>query len=357
MAGGVADPASSSVVGNSKALDQFRGLALIMVLVSHGFFYTGLVDGIGRVGVNLFFFISGILVFRSLTSSSAIRKHRLAAALTFYRKRFVRLFPALATYLAIMTPVVYLFQQTLSLAPHSSFAEYVRSLPIALLFAVDYDHAAPATLGHLWSVSVEMQYYLLAPAILFIGGKSFRQRLFVWGTLLCIFMFLSVSEPTRNFNEKYQFQVAVWPMLLGFLGEYVRGYLPEIPATRARTVIRMVWLSLLSIFFVMIFTHNKTTMIEAGASIIIPCYLSYAARISLPGFVGRGLTWLGERTYSIYLWQQPFTLCHYFPDIFDPLGALISIAIGAVSYEFTEEPFLSRKSGHLEPQSMVRSPI
>ena len=53
----------------SIALDQWRGLALIMVLISHGFFFTNRVNGIGRIGVNLFFFISGILVFRSLSRS------------------------------------------------------------------------------------------------------------------------------------------------------------------------------------------------------------------------------------------------------------------------------------------------
>jgi peptidoglycan/LPS O-acetylase OafA/YrhL len=42
----------------SIALDQWRGLALLMVLISHGFFFTDRVNGIGRVGVNLFFFIS-----------------------------------------------------------------------------------------------------------------------------------------------------------------------------------------------------------------------------------------------------------------------------------------------------------
>ena len=49
----------------SIALDQWRGLALVLVLISHGFFFTDRVNGIGRVGVNLYFFISGILVFRT----------------------------------------------------------------------------------------------------------------------------------------------------------------------------------------------------------------------------------------------------------------------------------------------------
>ena len=49
----------------------WRGLALVLVLISHGFYFTDRVNGLGRVGVNLFFFISGILVFRSLSRTRA----------------------------------------------------------------------------------------------------------------------------------------------------------------------------------------------------------------------------------------------------------------------------------------------
>src|ERR1035438_2389048 len=73
----VTNPSTTAIAGldreqaGSIALDQWRGLALVLVLISHGFFFTDRVNGIGRVGVNLFFFISGILVFRSLSRSRA----------------------------------------------------------------------------------------------------------------------------------------------------------------------------------------------------------------------------------------------------------------------------------------------
>ena len=77
---------------NSLALDQWRGLALVLVLVSHGFHETGRVDGLGRVGVNLFFFISGILVFRSLTGASTSGSW--TRSVSFWHRRFRRLYPA-----------------------------------------------------------------------------------------------------------------------------------------------------------------------------------------------------------------------------------------------------------------------
>src|ERR1017187_3206295 len=79
----------------SIALDQWRGLALILVLISHGFFFTDRVNGIGRVGVNLFFFISGILVFRSLSRAKA--KTDWERAKSFWGRRLRRLYPAMLT--------------------------------------------------------------------------------------------------------------------------------------------------------------------------------------------------------------------------------------------------------------------
>src|SRR5437762_11456527 len=89
-------PAKGVSLGNSASLDQWRGLALVLVLISHGFFFTGRVHGIGRVGVNLFFFISGILVFRSLAKDrSSSNRER---SLSFWKRRLRRLYPAMSTF-------------------------------------------------------------------------------------------------------------------------------------------------------------------------------------------------------------------------------------------------------------------
>src|SRR5450631_1676352 len=93
-------PASEEDRAGSVALDQWRGLALVLVLISHGFYFTGRVHGIGRVGVNLFFFISGILVFRSLSRTrSATQWERTRS---FWWRRLRRLYPALGTYVLAM---------------------------------------------------------------------------------------------------------------------------------------------------------------------------------------------------------------------------------------------------------------
>jgi peptidoglycan/LPS O-acetylase OafA/YrhL len=56
---------------------------------------------------------------------------------------------------------------------------------------------------------------------------------------------------------------------------------------------------------------------------------------------GQAMKWLGERTYSIYLWQEPFTICNYLPNLLQPAGALVSIAVGGLWFHLFERPFLS----------------
>src|SRR4051812_6754778 len=95
-----AAPPTVSGGANSAALDQWRGLALVFVLISHGLFFTNKVHGIGRVGVNLFFFISGILVFRSLSRERGATWWD--SARHFWRRRVRRLYPALLAYVVLM---------------------------------------------------------------------------------------------------------------------------------------------------------------------------------------------------------------------------------------------------------------
>ena len=83
-----------------RSLDQWRGVALVFVLISHGFKQTGNVEGVGRVGVNLFFFISGILVFRSLSKGP---QELAAGAKYFWIRRTKRLVPAKWFYLFCMS--------------------------------------------------------------------------------------------------------------------------------------------------------------------------------------------------------------------------------------------------------------
>lgn len=324
----------------SIALDQWRGLALVLVLISHGFYFTDRVNGIGRVGVNLFFFISGILVFRSL--SRARERTGWSQTKSFWWRRLRRLYPAMLIYALAILPVVWLMRNRPNLPPGSDFGTFLATLPAALGCVMNLGREVPVSaLGHLWSIDCEMQFYLLAPAIYLLGGATDKRRNLFFGILLVVLAGLGLAQPFIG-RYKFHFVFAVWPMMLGFFCEYKRDGFAKISPTLVTLVL---WLgaavgsvSLLAMFF---YPGAKLVVVAAGALLLAPCLLAYLTGRPLPGISGRVLKWLGVRTYSIYLWQEPFTICGFLPSILQPVGALVSVAVGAVWFHWFERPFLS----------------
>jgi peptidoglycan/LPS O-acetylase OafA/YrhL len=322
----------------SIALDQWRGLALVLVLISHGFFFTDRVNGIGRVGVNLFFFISGILVFRSLSRTRAQTDWKRTQS--FWWRRTRRLYPAMITYTLAMLPLMYFLQRLPHLPPGSDFSSYLKSVPVVLIYGANYVET-PMSLGHLWSLACEMQFYLLAPLIYLLGGRTAGRRDAVFGTLLVILLGLGLAQPLIG-KWKYHFEFAVWPMMLGFCCEYKRDWFQKIAA---RWVTLILWSGALvctgSLVTMLFGMDTKPLVVATGALLLAPCLMAYLFGRPMPTSAGRAMKWMGERTYSIYLWQQPFTICNFLPDVLHPAGALVSVAVGGVWFHFFERPFLS----------------
>jgi peptidoglycan/LPS O-acetylase OafA/YrhL len=329
------------------ALDQWRGLAMVLVLISHGFFFTHRVDGIGRVGVNLFFFISGVLVYRSLDKG---REKGWKLARSFWWRRLRRLYPALIAYALTMAVAVFFLQNLPHLPPKSDFKNYLGVLPLALTYSINYQSGSPLApdsiaLGHLWSVSCEMQFYMLGPLIFIAGGSKPRQQVLFFGGLLLALVLLGMAYPILfpGYDQsKYHFEFAVWPMMLGFFCEYSKARFLKIPPRVVRLTFALgVAALILSLVLMVIGTSMKKMVIGAGALAVLPCFLAYLFGRPFPGKSGRFLGFVGERTYSIYLWQQPLTICDYLPYAFQPFGSLASILVGAGWFHVFEKPFLS----------------
>jgi len=336
--------------GGSKgavALDQWRGLALILVLISHGFFFTDRVNGAGRVGVNLFFFISGILVYRSLIKETG---GGWDLTRSFWWRRLRRLYPALIAYVLTMLVAVIFLQRLPGQPPPSDLSSYVRTLPWALGYAINYHPGPPMALGHLWSLACEMQFYFLAPLIFLLGGKSSAQRIAVFGGVTVVLMGLGLIYPlhVKHYEAaNCHFELAVWPLMFGFLCEHVKRRFTWIPMKLVRIFHGAgVFALLLSLVMMLFGMQMKKLVIATGSAALFPCFLAYLAGLPFPGAVGRMLAWSGERTYSIYLWQQPFTLCDFLPATWHPAGAAVSVLVGAIWFRIFEKPFLSVNRQH-----------
>lgn len=329
----------------SLALDQWRGLALVLVLVAHAFHETSRVDGLGRVGVNLFFFISGVLVFRSLTAAPATAAW--SRTRSFWFRRLRRLYPALLAYVGFLFLARFFCLSLPTTRFDYGFNNFFPTVPGALLYYLNYMPWPTPALGHLWSLACEMQFYWLAPLIFWCGGTTRRRRDMVFGGLMVGFLVMGAAEPFILAHPfavvyKYHFEFSVWPMLAGFFCEYNKDWFARCPQWLATWIFWLVIGICAASLLLMAFGFKvKLLVVATGALLLLPCWLAYALHKPMPATAGQVLRWLGERTYSIYLWQQPFTICFFLPVPWWPIGALLAIPMGALWFRWFEFPFLS----------------
>ncbi|WP_224997461.1 acyltransferase [Cesiribacter sp. SM1] len=149
-----------------RSLDGIRALAVALVML----FHFQLFDA-GWIGVQIFFVLSGFLITRILL-------HEKNQSLDFYLKRFywrraVRIFPLYFTYLLLVS-LVFLFvsmpESTTSMLPYL----WTYTFNFTRLSA-DWTHSPLFT--HFWSLSVEEQFYLVWPLLVFVLSEKWLKRM------------------------------------------------------------------------------------------------------------------------------------------------------------------------------------
>ncbi len=162
-----------SGLGRVEALDGVRGLAVLLVVASHLQPYLLPPSELGRrvgaalrggwIGVDLFFVLSGFLITTLLLEERT--SHGRVQLGAFYGRRAVRLLPALYVVLAAYLSYTLVFGL--------AWPPAVRTVECALLYVNNWQTAwFPSTvarpIAHLWSLSIEEQFYLVWPAILIL---------------------------------------------------------------------------------------------------------------------------------------------------------------------------------------------
>jgi peptidoglycan/LPS O-acetylase OafA/YrhL len=288
------------------ALDGVRGVAILLVLGQHAP-TRPLIDGF--VGVTVFFCLSGYLI-----TSLLIRELDTGAIdmRGFYRRRAARLGPALVTVVAVTTVVLFIGRHDLSarhiFAPASAALSYTTSLfdwsghPFST-----YDY-----FNYTWSLSVEEQFYLLWPLALLWGYRRHARRFAtatVWmiATSLAVNVYLAVTQDMKyDPHEYFGSDTNALPILAGSLLAIVvcNGWLTRTRAHLAPFALPAV--ALLPVLAYRNDTHQPSVDIVCGTALTLITLLGVvrqaksATRLLL---ASRLMRWLGERSYSIYLWN------------------------------------------------------
>ncbi|MGN6217024.1 MAG: acyltransferase family protein [Solirubrobacterales bacterium] len=347
-------------------LDGLRAIAVLSVIVFHlGFHWA---PG-GLLGVGIFFTLSGYLITDILLSQLSARG-RIALG-RFWLARARRLLPALFVMLAIVAAWVTVFGP----AQPDQFRKAVLSSVFYVnnweqIFAnVSYfaRFAPEGPLNHLWSLSVEEQFYILWPFLLSLGVKlvherplpsGLRPRLALMAIVLAVVASIEMAilyHPSLDPSRIYYgtdtraggllFGAAlamVWPSrrLSRRIAPQARNLLDGLGVLGLAIIALMIW----QVGEFSRFLYQGGFVVLSLATVMVLMPLAHPA-CRLGKFLGvRPLRWVGVRSYGIYLWQTPVIVLTG-PASHPPhslLGKALQVAaifaIAALSWRFVEEP-------------------
>lgn len=341
-----------------RTVTSLRGISVLGVLLYHSKYQ---IFASGFLGVDVFFVISGFLIGNILFSE--IQNNNFQFTI-FYLKRLRRLLPSLIFTLFFSILFCYLF-----LLPED-YKLFNYSIPYTLFFVGNYffwktnDYFSPETdimpLSHLWSLSIEEQFYLLFPFAIFLlfrfnFSRSNLKPIIFFGILISfiytIFGFynLPISCPTENCIEItnfYWLHTRAWELLIGvFLNFFT---------LRNHHFNRVFLLSgfLLIVFSFMItqntFSHPGIGTLPSIFGTVLVILSSLKNDIN---FLSKSsiLYFLGKISYSLYLIHFPiFVIRNYFGlnliifqniDVLPIIFILFSISISYLMWKFIEVPF------------------
>lgn len=332
-------------------IDGLRALAVLSVLLYH--VSPQSLPG-GFLGVDVFFVISGYLI-----SLIVFREHAAGtfSFTDFYARRFRRLFPALAVVLlaTLLFGAFALFADEYQrLGKHASFA-VLFFLNFQLMHEAGYfdvvSHSKP--LLHLWSLSVEEQFYLVWPALLIVLIQ-FRLRIgpVIGLLLICSFAF-AIHAASRNPDVLYFHPMGrFWELIVGAALAYYHhsfGVL-ALPAIVNRAWIRDLFsiLGLSTIIAALCLFNDKiphpsaiTIIPLLGVAVLIASGTNSAGN-RLLSF--KPIVWLGLISYPLYLWHWPVLSYIRIIESGRPaellvwIGAGFSLLLAALTYRFIEMP-------------------
>ena len=212
----------SNAIGYMPGLDGLRALAVFVVIAYH--LNLPWAPG-GLLGVNLFFVLSGYLITDILLTKW--QKTQTVDLPKFWLRRARRLLPALLVMLAgVMLWVMLYRPESLAMLKKETFAAVFYASNWYLIFHnVSYfeSFGPPSPLGHLWSLAIEGQFYLLWPLLLgFVLHCPARRKWVVKGTVvlslislfLMLFFYSPGNDPSRVY---YGTDTRLFALLIGAL--------------------------------------------------------------------------------------------------------------------------------------------
>jgi len=359
-----------------KSLDGFRAIAVIGVLLVH----WGIL-GVGWIGVQIFFVLSGFLITSNLLRDRCITNSIIQYLKSFYWRRFLRLFPIYYLY------VIGFILIGIILKNHEITKLIIPLITYTVnIYAILQNHANLQNVGHFWSLAVEFQFYLLWPFLIFYFSKRHFGIIVVFLLFVIPFLrlvfFLFASQLNNDLHYAGEFInfVTVTQMDSFAMGALI-AILPKTKIKRPQFIfyaflllcVIIGGLNLISLFgsdlihnkidllltlgfpYLMINNYQYVwgyTLLNVLAGTLIWCIVNN--KNPLPILNSSVLVYIGRISYGIYIFHVPvlfFIRKMYTFHFFSPKGIillivyfLITFLIAHFSFNYFEKLFLKLKN-------------
>src|SRR5579875_126712 len=339
-------------------LDGIRAVAVLGVIAYH--LDLGWASG-GLLGVGVFFVLSGYLITDLLVA--AIRTRGARSFGQFWVRRARRLLPALFAMLLVTVAWATLLDRSQLPTLRSDLlpAVFYYSNWWYIFHHVSYfaQYGPPSPLGHLWSLAIEEQFYLVWPFAVLASLRWVRdRRVLVAGCLLLAaasaiemgVLFVPFTDPSRVYDGT---DTRAFELLIGaaLAIAWPRDRRVAPITVRARTVLEAVGAAALLGILVLYWQTSQyepfvyrggMVLLSVLTAILIAVCVHPGARVARVLGVGP-LRWIGERSYGIYLWSVPvIVLTSPANDKEDLVRGVLQVAgifvAAALSWRFVEEP-------------------
>ncbi|WP_026239487.1 acyltransferase family protein [Parafrankia discariae] len=366
----------ATIGGHNPALDGLRALAVLTVLFHH----MDLVPG-GYLGVDLFLVLSGFLITGLLLAERD--REGWISLRAFWARRGFRLLPAFYIFVAAGIPLVLLVKDT------DDQWQFLRNGLAAVFYVANIQRTlnppdSGAWFGHVWTLSLEEQFYLLWPIALVLICRSERWRrrlpeiLISAVILVLIWREILIGSGVANFRIYYAPDTRCDSLLVGCLlatwryealrssagGRVLDGDLSRATGRTAQLLSRAAsfgplgLLGLVILFFTGPGLKGDPNWMARGGYLLVAVLASVAvlgADQHRPGWYDRVLSsrpaaWVGRISYSLYLWHFPVTgvandsLVPRFGRVPSAGAALVvSLGLASASYYLVERPVQRRR--------------
>ncbi len=325
------------------SLDGLRAISITLVVLSHLIKWKhvslGPVQAYGDLGVHVFFVLSGYLITNLL-----LRERERSSTISlrdFYIRRAFRIFPAAFVFLAIVTTLYW----------HEMRWYHTAA---ALLYVANMDSSRPWIFGHLWSLSIEEQFYLLWPFTL--KRWYLHRTAILLGVSMATPLFIAALYAFRVKNGLLgSLPVFADQLAIGCLLAIFAPRLPKIPGYVALLMVAAMifspWFPATSAWrtLFMLFVVRPVLNVSIAGVVLHVIQNPYRALNWAP------VVWLGNVSYSLYLWQELF--CSNAALHYGFVLVLPALVCAALSYYLVEQPMLRMRDRRARKPEPIAPPV